>query len=280
MIIIKEALALSNLLKKRHPGNQHIGFVPTMGALHDGHISLVKQCKLENDITVSSIFVNPTQFNNPADFEKYPITIESDIDKLEAAGCDILFLPSVTEIYPPGKPTLHYELGYLETVLEGHYRPGHFQGVCMVVDKLLSIVQPTVLYLGQKDYQQCMVISKLVELKNFNTAIRISETIRETDGLAMSSRNVRLNEQERIQALFIYKAMIMVKNEMKPGKLGALKEKATRFLTEQGFKVDYVDIADALNLALINDWDGRQKAVVLVAAYLHEVRLIDNLILN
>jgi pantoate--beta-alanine ligase len=251
-----------------------------MGALHAGHISLIEECKRENAVTVCSIFVNPTQFNNPADFEKYPITIESDIDKLEAAGCDILFLPSVTEIYPPGMSKSHYDLGYLETVLEGHYRPGHFQGVCMVVDRLLSIVQPTMLYLGQKDYQQCMVISKLVALKNFDTTIRISATIRETDGLAMSSRNVRLNEQERKQALNIYAAMNMIKNEMVPGKLQALKEKATRFLTEHGFKVDYVDIANAKNLALLEEWDGRQKVVVLVAAYLQEVRLIDNLLLN
>lgn len=280
MIIIKEALALSNLLKKHRSGLQHIGFVPTMGALHAGHISLIRESKQDNELTVCSIFVNPTQFNNPSDFEKYPITIESDIDKLEAAGCDILFLPTVLEIYPPGKPTLHYELGYLETVLEGHYRPGHFQGVCMVVDRLLSIVEPTVLYLGQKDYQQCMVISKLVELKNFDTKIRISETIRETDGLAMSSRNVRLNEQDRKQALKIYAAMNMIKNEIVPGKLQALKEKASRFLTEHGFKVDYVDIADAKNLALLETWDGHQQVVVLVAAYLHEVRLIDNLLLN
>ena len=280
MIIIKEALALSNLLKKHRTGHQHIGFVPTMGALHAGHISLIRESKQDNELTVCSIFVNPTQFNNPSDFEKYPITIESDIDKLEAAGCDILFLPSVTEIYPPGLPKAHYDLGYLETVLEGHYRPGHFQGVCMVVDRLLSIVEPTVLYLGQKDYQQCMVISKLVEIKNFDTQIRISTTIRETDGLAMSSRNVRLNEHDRKQALKIYAAMNMIKNEMVPGKLQALKEKTSRFLTEHGFKVVYVDIADAKNLALLDTWDGHQQAVVLVAAYLHEVRLIDNLLLN
>ena len=150
----------------------------------------------------------------------------------------------------------------------------------MVVDRLLSIVEPTVLYLGQKDYQQCMVISKLVEIKNFDTQIRISTTIRETDGLAMSSRNVRLNEHDRKLALKIYAAMNLIKNEMVPGKLQSLKEKASRFLTEHGFKVDYVDIADAKNLALLDTWDGHQQAVVLVAAYLHEVRLIDNLLLN
>ncbi len=199
---------------------------------------------------------------------------------LEKNGCDLLFLPSVDEIYPPGSAKDTYNLGYLETVLEGKYRPGHFQGVCQVVDRLLSIVQPDTLYLGQKDYQQCMVIKKLVSLKNFHTRIRIIETIREADGLAMSSRNKRLNPTERKQAVKIFETLSFLKHHIKPGSLEKIKQEATANLTGNGFKVDYVEIAGASDLTLLSDWDGKTKIVILIAAYLNEVRLIDNLLLN
>ena len=168
--INKPPMILLKKLELRIPGHsaekgKTIGFVPTMGALHAGHISLIKASKNENPITVCSIFVNPTQFNDPKDFEKYPVTIEKDIDMLKEAGCDVLFLPSVEEMYPEGIVTEnHYDLGYLETILEGKFRPGHFQGVCMVMQRLLKIVSRIDLYLGQKDYQQCMVIKRLIEL--------------------------------------------------------------------------------------------------------------------
>lgn len=280
MIIFKNAGQLEAHLRKQQNAGQTIGFVPTMGALHEGHLSLIRASGEHADITVSSIFVNPTQFNNPADFEKYPITIESDIDQLEGAGCDILFLPSVSEIYPAGFKAKHYALGYLETVLEGAFRPGHYQGVCQVVDILVRIVHPDIMWLGQKDFQQCMVIKKMLELKHYATKIEIGKTIREKDGLAMSSRNMRLNEQERQQALCIFKALSIVKNEIHPGNLASLIAKAENYLTEHGFKVDYVAVANADNLALINDWDGKTPLVVLAAAYLNEVRLIDNFVLD
>jgi pantoate--beta-alanine ligase len=252
-----------------------------MGALHQGHISLIGRAKQECGLCVSSIFVNPTQFNDKKDFDKYPSTIEADIDGLEKAGCDLLFLPGQEEIYPAGTAELpHYELGYLETVLEGKFRPGHFQGVCQVVDRLLQIVQPGYLYLGQKDYQQCMVIKKLVEITGSSIRIVICPTLREPDGLAMSSRNMRLNEEERKQAVKIFETLSLVKNEIKAGKLQAIKQKATDHLTAAGFKVDYIDIADAATLALMDEWDGKKKLVVLAAAFLNDVRLIDNMILE
>lgn len=276
MIIFKKAAEIAGFIENQRKNGKKTGFVPTMGALHEGHISLIRKCKNEQDLTVCSIFVNPTQFNNTADFEKYPITIEKDIDMLEAAGCNLLFLPSVDEIYPPGHLKEHYELGYLETILEGKYRPGHFQGVCMVVDQLLSIIHCDALYLGQKDYQQCMVISQMAKLKQYHTDIRISETVRENDGLAMSSRNARLNEGERTQAVAIFETLQYIKNNLRPGKLAQLKKEAVAFLTVRGFTVDYVELASR-QLQFPEKWDGHEPLVALIAAYLNEVRLIDNM---
>ncbi len=280
MIIYKNSEELTAFLKNQCSKGKTIGFVPTMGALHIGHISLVERSKKENDITVCSIFVNPTQFNNPNDFIKYPVTIENDIDMLEKQACDILFLPDKEEIYPPGYTKSDYELGYLETVLEGKYRPGHFQGVCQVIDRFLEIVNPVKLYLGQKDFQQCMVIDTLLKLKNYSIELIICPTLREKDGLAMSSRNKRLNESERILAGKIYEALSLVKNEIKKGSLNDLKLKAIQYLASVGFKTDYVEIADSSNLALLENWDGQKKLVALVATNLNDVRLIDNLVLN
>jgi pantoate--beta-alanine ligase len=280
MIIFKTAESLSAFIQKNKSTQKKIGFVPTMGALHQGHLSLIEASRRENDITVCSIFINPTQFNNSIDFEKYPVTIETDIDKLEARGCDVLFLPPVHEIYPPGFKLLLYELGYLETVLEGSYRPGHYQGVCQVVDRLLSIVTPHTLYLGQKDYQQCMVIRKMTECRNIATIIHIEKTVREKDGLAMSSRNMRLNDTERKQALKIFETLSFMKASLKPGNIKHIKEEAYNFLSSSGFRVDYTEIAAASSLQLIDQWDGNTPLVLLIAAYLNEVRLIDNFVVD
>lgn len=280
MIIFKTVSQLDAFVKKIKAAEKKIGFVPTMGALHLGHISLVKTSKKENDLAVCSIFVNPTQFNNVVDYEKYPVTIETDLDKLEAAGCDVVFLPSLEEVYPKGKEFPVYELGYVETVLEGKFRPGHYQGVCRVVDRLLMVVKPVTLYLGQKDYQQCMVIKKLIDLNGFNIATHIEKTVREHDGLAMSSRNAHLNDKERKLAGKIFETLSFIKNNVKTGKLESIKVQATTFLSGHGFKVDYVEIADATNLEILQHWNGTTTAVALVAAYLNEVRLIDNFILD
>ena len=282
MIVFKRIKDLQKWLDSQRSSGRPVGFVPTMGALHAGHISLINASRQENPVTVCSIFVNPTQFNDSKDFEKYPITLDKDIRLLEEAGCNALFLPSVHEVYPDGpKARMHYDLGYLEARLEGFYRPGHFQGVCMVVHRLLDIVQPNKLYLGQKDYQQCMVIARLVELTGMkNVEVKVCPTLREADGLAMSSRNIRLNPAGRQTATAIYRSLLYIKGNFSAGDLSPLMETARKQLEEAGFRVDYADIADAHTLAPVSQWDGQQRLVALVAAFLHEVRLIDNMLLN
>jgi len=281
MITFKKRIDISNYIVNYKKTSGKIGFIPTMGALHKGHISLIEASKKTDTLTICSIFVNPTQFNNSADFEKYPVTIEKDIDMLEKAGCNVLFLPSVEEIYPAdSSTTLPYELGFIETVLDGKYRPGHFQGVCNVVQRLLDIVQPNTIYLGQKDYQQCMIIKKLTELIQSPTQIIICPTLRESDGLAMSSRNMRLTSVERMKAVKISEVLLFIKQEIKPGNLQDLKQRCINYLTNEGYNVDYVEIADATNLTLLQNWDGKTKLVALVAAFLNEIRLIDNRIVN
>ena len=279
MIIIKHIQKIKDFVSELKLKDKTIGFVPTMGALHDGHISLIKKSKSQNSLTVCSIYVNPTQFNNVIDLNKYPITLESDIDKLEMAGCDILFLPSTNEMYLDDEVNEHYDLSMLEHILEGKYRPGHFQGVCLIIDKLLTVIKPNTLYLGKKDYQQCMVINKMITDKKYELRLEICDTIREPSGLAMSSRNLRLNEVERIDALKIIETLINIKKNIKPGNLEEIKIKATKYLTKNGYKVDYTEIADAATLEIVSDWDGKAKLVALVAANLNNVRLIDNIIL-
>ncbi|TDX02210.1 pantoate--beta-alanine ligase [Dinghuibacter silviterrae] len=302
MVICKTVADLRAYLSSR-PRGPRLGFIPTMGALHDGHASLIREAKAGGRFTVCSVFVNPTQFNDPADFQKYPKTIESDILLLEQAGVDVLFLPSVSEIYPTGVVlTKHYDLGYLETVLEGAYRPGHFQGVCQVVERLLRIVQPDDLYMGQKDYQQCMVIRRLIELEQLPVVLVVCPIRREADGLAMSSRNLRLDAVHREGATAIYEALEMIRRRVSevlaaplgsaPARRGSgaapeaaaaplapITAEARASLEAKGFRVDYVEIADGTTLQLLESWDGRAPAVALIAAFWGEVRLIDNEVL-
>jgi pantoate--beta-alanine ligase len=283
MILFKKVAALRQWLETQQQKGLKLGFAPTMGALHPGHISLIAESKKANDLTISSIFVNPTQFNDPKDYEKYPITIEKDLEMLEEAGCDVLFLPIVSEMYPNGITNKkQYDLGFLETVFDGQFRPGHYQGVCMIVQQLLEIVLPHNLYLGQKDYQQCMVITKLIQLMGMakNIKVNICPTLREADGLAMSSRNMRLNAYERKKAPVIYKVINLVKQEIEKGDIEPVLNKARELLQHDGFKTDYVSIADASNLTPVSHWDGERKIVVLVAVFLNQIRLIDNAPLN
>jgi pantoate--beta-alanine ligase len=283
MIIFKYADQLRQHIDQNRRNGEKIGFVPTMGALHDGHLSLLKKSKEETSLSVVSIFVNPTQFNDPKDFEKYPVTVDQDIYKLEAAGCNLLFIPGINEIYPEAAARKkQFDLGYLDQIMEAKFRPGHYNGVCMVVEKLLNIVQPDHLYLGQKDFQQCMVIKKLVEIMGVDKKIniRICPTVREEDGLAMSSRNLRLKPEERTKATTIYRTLVFVKENLNKYPLADLKQKAIQKLEEQDFKVDYVEIADASTLKPLNEWDSKHHCVILAAAYLNEVRLIDNLVLE
>jgi pantoate--beta-alanine ligase len=278
MIIYHNPTDLSAHLGRQVAKGRQIGFVPTMGALHHGHITLVRQCRDAVDLTVASIFVNPTQFNDPRDFQRYPVTIDADIHQLVIAGCDVLYLPDVASVYPEGTASLStYNLGYLEEILEGKYRPGHFQGVCQVVDRLLAAVNPHQLFMGRKDYQQCMVIKKLLELTGRKTSLVVCDTIREKDGLAMSSRNTRLDPGQRHVAATIYRVLSGMRDNLAPGSLVALKAAGVQSLQNAGFRVDYVDICKADDLAPQDNWDGQTPLVALVAAFLGEVRLIDNL---
>lgn len=270
----------ARLLHHRNNGGS-IGFVPTMGALHQGHISLIERAKQDHDFTVCSIFVNPTQFNDPIDYQKYPISLEADIRMLAAAGTDLLFLPTPQTLYPGGTAALEqYDLGFLETVWEGPNRPGHFQGVCQVVRRLLEAVRPEGLYMGQKDYQQCQVVARLLELMQVPITLVTCSTLRENDGLAMSSRNRRLSPEAREKAPALFKAMQEVKSSLQPGSLYSLLENGKAQLLQAGFNPEYFAIADAQTLAPVTDWDGKQKLVLLAAAFLDGVRLIDNLPLN
>lgn len=282
MILFRHPADLHAHLQKLRANKSTIGFVPTMGALHQGHISLIERSKQSAAITVSSIFINPTQFNDQQDFVHYPVTLDKDIQQLEKTGCDILFLPRVNDIYPNGTTGLEtYALGRIEALLEGYYRPGHFQGVCQVVNRLLDAVQPDMLFLGQKDYQQCMVIQQLLRLMGSATELVISPTQRETSGLAMSSRNMRLSEKGKETAAAIYQALQWIKAHLQQGTTNDLIQHAGSLLTTAGFdKIDYISIAHAETLVPVDSWDGHTPLVALAAAFLEDVRLIDNLSLN
>lgn len=282
MIIFRHAAELTRYIQQQKQAQQQIGFVPTMGALHKGHIALIEQAKTQASIVVCSIFVNPTQFNNAADYQKYPNTIEKDIEQLIAAGTHALFLPSIEEMYPQGTANLeHYDLGYLETLLEGQYRPGHFQGVCLVMNRLLTMVQPHKLFMGQKDYQQCMVVNRLLELMQSSIQLITCPTIREADGLAMSSRNMRLPADDRQKAVAIYDCLTYIKEQCKQGAdWAAIQPRAEQILTSKGFIIDYVSLADATSLQPAPNCQGPNSLVALIAAFLGEVRLIDNMIVK
>jgi len=278
MIIFKTHYTLSAHLISLKKKEKKIVLVPTMGALHQGHLSLLKQVNDEDAVIVSSIFVNPTQFNDLNDFAKYPATIESDIFKLEKSGTNILFLPSVEEIYPNGTTQKqHFDIGYLEKILEGTSRPGHFQGVCQVIERLIQIIQPNILVLGQKDYQQCMVITQLLKIIGKSINVIICSTIRESDGLAMSSRNLRLSVTDREKAPLIYKTMLQIKEQIMVKNFAEIKVNASNALTTAGFTVDYIEIASAENLQSLQEFKSSNKMVILIAASINGVRLIDNL---
>jgi pantoate--beta-alanine ligase len=253
-----------------------------MGALHRGHTSLVEKAKAENTLVVCSIFVNPTQFNDITDFEKYPSSIENDIEMLTDVGCDLLFLPSVAEMYPQGPAnTPTFDFGYLDTILEGTQRPGHFKGVGQVVAALLNAVQPHKLYLGQKDYQQCMVIRQLLRIvgKEKDIELIICPTMREADGLAMSSRNRRLSEFIRPRAAAIYQCLVSIQSKQDTDYFQTVKKECIDLLKDKGFEPEYVVIAKADDLTLMDDYRPGTPTVALIAARLAGIRLIDNLII-
>lgn len=267
---------LQEILLNFKLSGKSIGFVPTMGALHAGHISLIEKAKVENDIVVCSIFVNPTQFNDPNDLIKYPRTPEQDKHLLLNAGCDILFSPAVDEMYPE-KDSRMFDFGELDKVMEGAHRPGHFNGVAQIVSKLFDAVKPDRAYFGKKDFQQLAIIKYITRQLNLPVQIIPCETMREKDGLAMSSRNVRLNEQERLQALQLSKVLFFVKENAAQLSVKELKEKANEMLsTFDLIKREYFEIADADTLQTV-DRIVPGKTVACIAAFVGNVRLIDNI---
>ena len=255
-----------------------IGFVPTMGALHQGHLDLVRRAREENDICGCSIFVNPIQFNNPEDLVKYPRTLADDLKLLEKAGCDLVFAPSVEEMYPE-PVTKKFDFGGLERVMEGEHRPGHFNGVAVVVEKLFDIFGPDRAYFGEKDFQQLRIIQSLVKMENIPVEIVSCHTVREADGLAMSSRNRRLSAEERDIAPVIYQTLLHAKDLANKTPVSEVKKIATSMLESKGFRVDYFEISDTESLQPVETWEGAPGVIACVAAFLGSVRLIDNMIL-
>lgn len=259
---------------------QSIGFVPTMGALHQGHLSLIAKAGSECDIVVASIFVNPTQFNNPDDLKKYPRTVERDLELLGNQGCDVVFIPSVEEMYPtPYKG--HWDYGILSSSLEGHFRPGHFDGVLTIVKRFFEIVEPTKAYFGEKDFQQLAHIRRMAREEMPQIAIVGCPTTREEDGLAMSSRNMRLTPEERETALNISRILFEMKDkkaDLSPAELEDYGR--TQLDLIPGLRLEYLEIVDASTFAPVPDWDELFNPIALVAVYIGDIRLIDNLSLQ
>jgi pantoate--beta-alanine ligase len=257
-----------------------IGFVPTMGALHQGHLQLILKAKENCEIIVCSIFVNPTQFNDPKDLEKYPRPLAKDIQLLTSTEVRVLFLPSDVEIYPPGLDlAVRVDLSYLTEVMEGPTRPGHFDGVITVVKRLLDIVQPEYLIMGQKDYQQQAIIGAMIKQLQIPTRLVTHPTLRDKDGLALSSRNVRIDPNLRPSANILYLTLQKAKLLMSNHAPDQVSNICSSLIEQQGFKIEYFSIVDGFTLQPVFEWDDHQKIVACVAAWLGDVRLIDNEIL-
>ena len=281
MEIFKQIAPLKAFLTDRRLQGKSIGLVPTMGALHRGHLHLVKNSKGENDLTVSTIFINPTQFNNPDDLKKYPRTLSKDTELLAEVLCDVLFCPEESEIYPE-KSTIKLDFGNLDKVMEGKYRPGHFSGVGLVVSKFLNIVQPDNAYFGQKDWQQFAVIRQLVRELNFNVKLHSVPTLREPDGLALSSRNIRLTNEQREQATVLFRALTLAKARFAKGfNLSDIRSEVKKAVErEPDVKLEYFEVADSKNLMLLENVSQADEPIMCIAAFVGEVRLIDNMFVN
>jgi len=279
MQIFHSINTLQDFLKSQRKLGHSIGLIPTMGALHKGHLSLIEASKAQNDLTVCSIFVNPTQFNNPQDLAAYPRTLEADCQLLESVNCDIVFAPNAHDIYP-NSPNLKFDFGDLERVMEGQFRPGHFNGVGIVVSKLFNIIQPDNAYFGQKDLQQCTIINRLVKDLSYNLKLNICPTQRETDGLAMSSRNRNLTPEQRAIAPEIYKALQKAIELLKDKKsLQLVKNFITNQLNNtENIEIEYFEISDFETLQPISELLEGQTALC-IAVFMGKTRLIDNVII-
>lgn len=279
MLVYRTFENLRNYLRTQVEMGSKVGFVPTMGALHDGHISLIVKANATCDITLASIFVNPTQFTSSDDLKKYPRTEEEDIRRLESAECDVVFIPSVDEVYPENYKTPNVELDLLENIMEGAHRPGHFNGVMQVVGRFFEQISPDYAFFGEKDFQQLAVVKKMVLERNFPIQIVGCDILREESGLAMSSRNVRLSNHAKEEAVLIYQQLNWAKES-----LGTLSVKEIKSRVEETFAshsligLEYFEIADSINLQSVSRSKGKSRA--FIAVHLEGVRLIDNMALN
>lgn len=280
MLIFKTKKALGAHISELKSKGKRIGLIPTMGALHQGHLSLLDYIQTYCDIRICSIFVNPTQFNNAEDLAKYPRPVERDIEVLKKAGCDVLFLPEVDEMYGKDEQW-EIDLGNLDSLLEGAFRAGHFQGVTQIVHKLFSLVAPDVACFGQKDYQQYRVIEKMVELFNLPVLLVMCPIIREADGLAMSSRNVRLSGEGRERALALYDSLHYFRQHVSSTDFRKVKkEAAERLKASEGVDFEYFEVRHTDDLETIEEVELNMRVIALAAAWVDGVRLIDNMIVD
>jgi pantoate--beta-alanine ligase len=278
MHIFRTQKLLIDYLSQARLEGKKIGFVPTMGALHEGHLSLYKKCKIETDLVVASIFVNPIQFNNATDLALYPREEAQDIALLESAGCNVLFAPDVAEMYP-SKLGLQIEFSFLDQIMEGKHRPGHFSGVAIVVAKLFNIVQPHMAYFGQKDLQQFAVINQLVKTLSYPIQLVRCDIVREKNGLAMSSRNKRLSEAQKSIASNIYQSLLEAKNMIERGEYEQIEKVIVQYYEPNtALRLEYFQVVDADTLEDVNYQKIPKNIAICVACYLGEVRLIDNII--
>lgn len=279
MILVRTVSELRSALQSSGKADS-VGFVPTMGALHKGHLSLVQKAVDENPVVVVSIFVNPTQFNDPKDLERYPRTLESDLKLLGITGCQVVFAPDVTEIYPE-PDAREFDFGQLDKVMEGKHRPGHFNGVAQVVSKLFEMVQPQKAYFGLKDFQQLAIIKNMVKQLNLEVEIIPCPIVREESGLAMSSRNELLSAEARINAVTISKTLFKAKELKEEKTVSELEKWVTETINKNPFlKVEYAEIVDDTELQPVKNWDEPKIKVMCVAVFCGKIRLIDNIVLN
>lgn len=278
MKTFKEINSLVQYLNSKRLEGNSIGLVPTMGALHQGHLALVTASVNDNDLTVCSIFVNPTQFNNPDDLEKYPRNPEEDLRVLKHSGCDVVFFPEVSEMYPKNR-IVNLGFGYLEDTMEGKFRPGHFKGVGLVVAKFFNIVKPHRAYFGKKDLQQLAVIKKMNEELNFGIELHGIDTIRESSGLAMSSRNARLSESEKTEALIFYRSLVKAQKLLLAGHniAGTKAVIADDFAKQANSELEYFEVVDTHTLLDISNISESNDVSLCIAGYVGKVRLIDNI---
>jgi pantoate--beta-alanine ligase len=277
MEIVDSRNVLQSLVKEFRSHGTSVGFVPTMGALHEGHLSLIQRSNKENDITIVSIFVNPTQFNDQEDYKRYPRIISDDIKKLESVKCDFLFTPTKDEMYPE-EDKREFDFGNIDKVMEGAHRPGHFRGVALIVSKLFEIVNPHKAYFGEKDFQQVAIIKHLTKQLNLDIEIVACLIIREKDGLAMSSRNTLLSEDQRKNVSVISKTLFESVNKIKLLNPTETKEWVIRKIDENPFlKVEYFEIVDSETLESISEWSQSKNITACIAVHVGNIRLIDNI---